>query len=74
MSRTVAFLRGINLGRRTIKMDALRKTFESAGYKNVKTILASGNVVFETNATDAKKLRADIEVTLSDKGYGSRTF
>lgn len=43
-----AFLRGINVGGHTlVKMDDLRKEFESLGYQNVKTVLASGNVVFE---------------------------
>lgn len=57
-------MRGINVGyrgRRAIKMDALRKAFEDWGYENVKTLLASGNVVFETQETDPKSLRAKIE-------------
>ncbi len=45
---TVAFLRGINVGgHRKIAMAELRKAFESLGCKNVRTVLASGNVVFE---------------------------
>lgn len=44
----VAFLRGINVGEnKPIKMDALKATFVSMGFKDVQTILASGNVVFE---------------------------
>ena len=44
-----AFLRGINVGGNTvIKMEALRKEFESLDFRNVKTVLASGNVFFET--------------------------
>ncbi len=57
-------MRGINVGwkgRRAIKMDALRKAFEDWGYENVKTLLASGNVVFETQEADPKSLRAEIE-------------
>ena len=43
-----AFLRGINVGGHTIiKMGELRKVFESLGFWNVKTVLASGNVLFE---------------------------
>lgn len=46
-----AFLRGINVGGKTIvKMEALRGEFEALGYRNVKTVLASGNVVFEAPA------------------------
>ncbi|HMK47511.1 MAG TPA: DUF1697 domain-containing protein [Methanocella sp.] len=44
----VAFLRGINVGGRTlVKMECLRKELEALGYRGVKTVLASGNVVFE---------------------------
>lgn len=47
--RYAAFLRGINVGgNKIVKMDELKKTFESLGFKNVKTVLASGNVVFES--------------------------
>jgi uncharacterized protein (DUF1697 family) len=45
----VSFIRGINVGGNSIiKMDDLKKSFSSMGFSNVKTILASGNVVFET--------------------------
>ena len=47
--RYVAFLRGINVGgRKPLKMADLRAAFEAMGFQNVKTVLASGNVVFET--------------------------
>ncbi len=47
MSRLVAFLRGINLGKRRVKMADLRAHFETAGLENVATFIASGNVVFD---------------------------
>jgi uncharacterized protein (DUF1697 family) len=51
----VAFLRGINMiGHRPIKMQAVQKAFEQAGFKNVKTVGASGNVVFD--ASDVNRL------------------
>lgn len=57
-----AFLRGINVGgRNKIKMETLRETFAALGYKNVKTYINSGNVIFETAKTDEKKLAAKIE-------------
>ena len=41
-------LRGINVsGHKVIKMERLREAFESLGFRNVKTYLQSGNVVFE---------------------------
>lgn len=47
--RYVAFLRGINVGgHKPVKMADLRATFVAMGFQNVKTVLASGNVLFET--------------------------
>jgi uncharacterized protein (DUF1697 family) len=49
MIRYAAFLRGINVGgNNIIKMEDLKKAFESLGFLNIKTILASGNVLFES--------------------------
>lgn len=46
MERYVAFLRGMNLGRRRIKNPELRAEFEALGWADVETFRASGNVVF----------------------------
>ena len=47
-----AFLRGINVGgNNIIKMEELKKVFESMGFLNVKTILASGNVLFRVEGS-----------------------
>ena len=44
----VAFLRAVNVGGRgLVKMTDLQKAFTAAGAKNVGTVIASGNVVFE---------------------------
>ena len=60
-----AFLRGINVGGRTIiKMEALRACFAALGFENVKTYIQSGNVVFETGETDDRKLAARIEAAI----------
>jgi uncharacterized protein (DUF1697 family) len=37
-------------------MNVLRQTFESLGFSGVATFLGSGNVVFETRATDVGTL------------------
>ena len=43
-----AFLRGINVGgHKTVPMEGLKKTFASLGFQNVKTLLASGNILFD---------------------------
>ena len=58
----VAFLRGINVGgHNKIKMETLREMVAACGYKNVKTYINSGNVIFETNKTDNNALAAKIE-------------
>lgn len=61
MTKYVALLRGINVGGRTVKMDLLRKMFESLGYSEVATLLASGNVVFEAGAGSAAAIKTKIE-------------
>lgn len=64
MTRYVAFLRGVNLGKRQTKSADLKAVFESLGFDGVKTLITSGNVVFETSAP--KGLRAKIEKALAD--------
>lgn len=50
MGKFVALLRGINVGgHRKVPMQELKKNFEKQGFHNVKTLLATGNVVFEGN-------------------------
>ena len=68
MTTYVAFLRGINVGGKSlIKMLDLKKTLTSAGFKNVKTILASGNVLFESDERNPDKLTEKIEALLKRK-------
>lgn len=75
MPHYVAFLAGINLGNRRIKMDALRARFEELKFRNVATFIASGNVLFESNARDAAKLETQIERHLAKTlGYEVATF
>lgn len=66
MSMDVAFLRGINLGKRQMKMAELKSCLEAAGFEAVKTILASGNVRFAHRAP-ADKTRALLEKTIAEK-------
>jgi uncharacterized protein (DUF1697 family) len=49
MPKYVAFLRGINVGGRIIKMTELKACFEKAGFKDVSTLLQTGNVSFESD-------------------------
>ncbi len=67
MDRYVAFLRGMNLGRRRIKNPELKAEFESLELMEVATFRASGNVVFGIANKEARaKLTARIEAGLRD--------
>ncbi|MGG6461478.1 DUF1697 domain-containing protein [Solilutibacter silvestris] len=69
MARFVAFLRGVSP--MNAKMPELKRSFEQAGFGNVRTLLSSGNVVFDARGSEAtlvKKAEAAMEA-----GIG-RTF
>lgn len=66
MTGYVALLRGINLGRRNVKMERLREIFQEMGFSDVATYIASGNVVFSAAETDADRLGRTIEAGLRD--------
>ena len=73
--RYAAFLRAINVGGRVVKMDALRKIFESVKLAKVETYIASGNVVFETSVADGAALETKLEAALAKAlGYEVPTF
>jgi len=68
MVRYVAFLRGINVGGNAIaKMEELKSVFSSLGLQNVKTILNSGNVIFETSDENIHELAIKIMKGLREK-------
>ncbi|MEO7042256.1 MAG: DUF1697 domain-containing protein [Gemmatimonadaceae bacterium] len=73
--RYVAFLRGMNLGKRRLEMSRLRDLFGELGYEDVATFIASGNVIFSTTERDAKALESRIAVQLEESlGYRVDTF
>lgn len=73
--RYVAFLRAINVGGRTVKMDVLRTLFAAMGLEDVETFIASGNVIFRSPETDARTLEKRIEAKLGEAlGYEVETF
>ena len=75
MPKFIAFLRAINVGGHRVKMDYLRQLFESLGFADVGTFIASGNVVFTTTAQNAKVLEKKIEEHLhAALGYEVVTF
>jgi uncharacterized protein (DUF1697 family) len=65
MTRYIALLRGINVGGINIKMAALADTVRALGHTGVQTVLASGNVVFDSDDADAAALKSGLERALS---------
>jgi uncharacterized protein (DUF1697 family) len=73
--RYIAFLRAINVGGRTLKMTALKRIFEQAGFADVETFIASGNVIFSSAVKDSARLEASIDRALQAAlGYPVVTF
>ena len=61
----IALLRGINVGgHKKIKMSGLRQVLTDLGFTKVKTLLASGNVLFEVATTDLTALQQTIETAI----------
>ena len=72
MVRYIAFLNGLNpSGQKLTTMEQLRSYFEELlGLQNVSTYIQSGNVLFESEASDEVDLRNKLEALLSEKlGY-----
>jgi len=65
MAKYVALLRGVNVGGVIVKMDKLKKSFEALGFTEVKTLLASGNVLFTATAASESTLVSKIEKKLA---------
>ena len=67
MTKYVAFLRAINVGGHTVKMERLSGLFVSLGFARVETFIASGIVIFETAAKNSAALERAL-------GYEVDTF
>lgn len=66
MNQYVALLRGINVGgKNLIKMAELKACFEALGFKDVRTYIQSGNVLFSTDESGQVRLTSQIEDALS---------
>ena len=64
MARYAAFLRGVMP--MNCKMPALRAAFEAAGFTDVKTVLGSGNVVFDARSTSEQALEQKAEAAMHE--------
>lgn len=67
MPTHVALLRGVNVGgAKRLAMADLRAVVEGLGFGDVRTLLASGNVVFSARAAADRKAGALIEAALAE--------
>lgn len=64
MTRWAVMLRGVNLGNRQLKSTELKAAIETLGYRDVKTLLASGNAVFDADEDDAKAVEQAVHTAL----------
>ena len=72
MVKYVALLRGIMPSNPNMRNSKLRALFEKLGFRNVSTVISSGNVLFESPSKDVKKLESLIEK--SQEGFKSITI
>lgn len=72
--RYVALLRGIMPTNPNMRGEKLRTVFEALGFSNVHTVIASGNVVFDSPFKSPAALEKKIEQALPKKlGFESTT-
>ncbi len=63
----LSMLRGINVGgQNKIKMEELKSLYESLGFKNIRTYIQSGNVIFGSAGKDTKELSNLIEEKIKE--------
>ncbi|QRR01208.1 DUF1697 domain-containing protein [Dyadobacter sandarakinus] len=82
----LALLRGVNVSGKMLKMPALKSALEQAGFKQVKTYIQSGNVLFTHSEQDPAKLSAavtgvirenfgmDVPAIMADEAYLREVF
>lgn len=71
----VAFLRGIGPGVPNMRNEKLRGVFEGLGYTNVRSVISSGNIMFESNSTNVRQMEEKIEATWPMQlGFNSTTI
>jgi uncharacterized protein (DUF1697 family) len=67
MPTIISLLRGINVGgHKKIKMADLRDLYAELGFENTKTLLQSGNAVFQTDMSDLAKIQDRIETGIQE--------
>ena len=73
MTRWVALLRGVNVGGVTVRSAELVELFAAQGFSEVSTVLATGNVIFDSEL-DSVAVKARVEAALSARfSYDAKT-
>lgn len=67
MTTYVALLRGIGPTNPNMKSSKLKGFFEELGFRNVRTVITSGNVIFESQSTDTRTMAQALEEALPQK-------
>jgi uncharacterized protein (DUF1697 family) len=66
MKSYVALIRGILPTNPNMRNDKLRGAFEAIGFRNVRTVISSRNVLFEADESDTDALEAQIDQALPE--------
>ena len=67
MPRFVALLRGVNVGgAKRVPMAEFRAMLEASGYRDVQTLLNSGNAVFSSNGRSGSAHASRIQAAIAD--------
>ncbi len=75
MTKYVALLRGIMPTNPNMRNEKLRGVFEELGFRNVQTLISSGNVLFESASKNQRALETKIEKALPARlGFKSATI
>jgi uncharacterized protein (DUF1697 family) len=68
MPTWISLLRSVNVvGKNTIRMPELATAFEKAGFKNVRTYIQSGNIIFEAAEESPDRLAVQIRDFIAKK-------
>ena len=66
MPTYIGFLRAVNVGKRQVKMQALRALLAEHGYEEVETHIQSGNLKVRTGTRSAAKVEQDLHELISE--------
>jgi uncharacterized protein (DUF1697 family) len=61
----IGFLRAVNVGKRQVRMAALRALLEAQGYEDVETHIQSGNLKVRSSTRSAARVEADLRRAIS---------